>query len=137
MMEWVACSAFFFFFFKKKWYTDRKTNPLLLLPWKGILNNAQSLLGPDTVNSLSELVNPQTLSVFRDQDRWKKVPRASSTLVATTPINNDLLRSSNSWAGIRSHLDAEGIISGADNRPLSTCVSDDSNKEANNYGLKQ
>ncbi|KAG0051266.1 hypothetical protein BGZ83_003900 [Gryganskiella cystojenkinii] len=73
----------------------------------GILNNAQSLLGPDTVTALSELVNPQTLSVFRDQDRWKRVPKASSTFATATPINNDLLRASNSWAGIRSHLDAE------------------------------
>ncbi|GJJ68131.1 SAGA-associated factor 73 [Entomortierella parvispora] len=71
----------------------------------GILNNAQSLLGPDTVSSLSELVNPQTISVFRDQDRWKKLPRSSTTPV--TPVNNDLLRSSTSWTGIRSQLDAE------------------------------
>ncbi|KAG0370300.1 hypothetical protein BGZ54_006986 [Gamsiella multidivaricata] len=72
----------------------------------GILNNAQSLLGPDTVNSLSGLVNPQTLAVFRDQDRWKKLSRAGSQS-ASVPINNDVLKISTSWTGIRSQLDAE------------------------------
>ncbi|KAG0099479.1 hypothetical protein BGZ93_007476 [Podila epicladia] len=69
----------------------------------GILNNAQSLLGTDTVNSLTGLVNSHTLSVFRDQDRWKKL----KTTAQTVPVNNDLFKTSASWAGIRSQLDAE------------------------------
>ncbi|KAF9203624.1 hypothetical protein BGZ49_006215 [Haplosporangium sp. Z 27] len=70
-----------------------------------ILTSAQSLLGPETVNSYSGLVNPQTLSVFRDQDRWKKLTRGSSS--NSTPLNNELLKTSTSWTGIRSQLDAE------------------------------
>ncbi|KAG0264001.1 hypothetical protein BG011_007561 [Mortierella polycephala] len=69
----------------------------------GILNNAQSLLGPETVNSLSGLVNPQTLAVFRDQDRWKPFSEGSTTV----PVTNDLFKASTSWSGIRSQLDAE------------------------------
>ncbi|KAG0003150.1 hypothetical protein BGZ79_001570 [Entomortierella chlamydospora] len=72
-----------------------------------ILTNAHSLLGSDTVNSLSGLVNPQTLSVFRDQDRWKKLSRGSSSNSTTMPINNEILKTSTSWSGIRSQLDAE------------------------------
>ncbi|KAG0326901.1 hypothetical protein BGZ99_008810 [Dissophora globulifera] len=71
----------------------------------GILNNAQSLLGPDTVNSLTGLVNPQTLAVFKDQDRWKKLSRGSSS--STAPIKNDILKASATWTEIRSQLDAE------------------------------
>ncbi|KAF9092406.1 hypothetical protein BGX29_002012 [Mortierella sp. GBA35] len=71
----------------------------------GILNNAQSLLGSDTVDSLSGLVNPQTLAVFREQDRWKKLPRGSAS--HSVPLNNDLFKNSTSWTGIRSQLDAE------------------------------
>ncbi|KAF9960686.1 hypothetical protein BGZ72_006256 [Mortierella alpina] len=71
----------------------------------GILNNAQSLLGSDTVSSLSGLVNPQTLSVFRDQDRWKKLPRGSSSSNAS--ITSDIFKGSTSWGGLRSQLDAE------------------------------
>lgn len=72
----------------------------------GILNNAQSLLGTDTVNSLTGLVSSHTLSVFRDQDRWKKL----KTTTQTVPVNNDLFKTSASWAGIRSQLDAEGTL---------------------------
>ncbi|KAF9915725.1 hypothetical protein BX616_005540 [Lobosporangium transversale] len=72
----------------------------------GILNNAQSLLGTDTVNSLSGLVDPQTLTVFRDQDRWKKLPRGSSS-TNSIPINNEILKTSTTWTGLRSQLDAE------------------------------
>ncbi|KAF9927095.1 hypothetical protein BGZ65_006941, partial [Modicella reniformis] len=71
----------------------------------GILNSAQSLLGTEAVNSLSGLVKPQTLSVFRDQDRWKKLPRDKQA--APVLINNELLKTSTSWTGIRSQLDAE------------------------------
>ncbi|KAG0290656.1 hypothetical protein BGZ96_005902 [Linnemannia gamsii] len=76
----------------------------------GILNNAQTLLGPDTVDSLSGLVNPQTLAVFREQDRWKKLPRGSASHIAVAsaaPLSNDLFKNSTSWIGIRSQLDAE------------------------------
>ncbi|KAI1319000.1 hypothetical protein EDD11_005198 [Mortierella claussenii] len=91
---------------------DRQTGLLLEqrreieLAEAGILNSAQSLLGPNTVNSLSGLVDPQTLAVFRDQDRWKKLSRGAAS-AGTSTINNDILKSSTSWTGIRSQLDAE------------------------------
>jgi len=77
----------------------------------GILNNAQTLLGADTVDSLSGLVNPQTLAVFREQDRWKKLPRGSTSHAASAaPLSHDLFKNSASWIGIRSQLDAEGKL---------------------------
>ncbi|KAF9931477.1 hypothetical protein FBU30_010093 [Linnemannia zychae] len=71
----------------------------------GILNNAQTLLGSDTVDSLSGLINPQTLAVFREQDRWKKLPRNSASY--SSSHNSDIFKNSTSWTGIRSQLDAE------------------------------
>jgi hypothetical protein len=79
----------------------------------GILNNAQTLLGEDTIDSLSGLVNPQTLAVFREQDRWKKLSRGSASHTAAAsaaPLSNDLFKNSTSWIGIRSQLDAEGKL---------------------------
>ncbi|KAF9423630.1 hypothetical protein BGZ94_008215 [Podila epigama] len=90
---------------------DRQTGLLLEqrreieLAEAGILNNAQTLLGADTINTLSGLVNAQTLTVFRDQDRWKKVSRSSPSQLVS--VNNELFKTSASWAGIRSQLDAE------------------------------
>ncbi|KAI8351083.1 SCA7, zinc-binding domain-containing protein [Mortierella sp. GBAus27b] len=71
----------------------------------GILNSAKSLFGTESVNSLSGLISPQTLSLFREQDRWKKLPR--DKLTSPGPSNNELLKPSASWTGIRSQLDAE------------------------------
>ncbi|KAG0326042.1 hypothetical protein BG004_003047 [Podila humilis] len=84
----------------------------------GILNNAQSLLGNETIHSLAGLVNSQTLSVFRDQDRWKKLNRGSTSSHPTVPVNNDLFKTSASWAGIRSQLDAEGKCKPPENAPV-------------------
>ncbi|KAF9166246.1 hypothetical protein DFQ26_008387 [Actinomortierella ambigua] len=71
---------------------------------RGILDNAKSLLGPARLEAQTGLANAQTLSVFRDKDRWKALPASSGQ---HPPVQPDLFKSSTSWSEIRNQLDAE------------------------------
>ncbi|KAF9970433.1 hypothetical protein BGZ73_006859 [Actinomortierella ambigua] len=59
--------------------------------------------GPGKLEAQSGLVNAQTLSVFKDKDRWKALSAPSGQ----PPIQADVFKTSTSWSEIRAHLDAE------------------------------